>query len=246
MAADFDSTRARSGSSPTAATASSDDTSNTERCSRSAVARRSCQSRVTGARGRQLRRRQLAGLADELAPLLAQARNVERRRVHALGELAGAALETREQLVHRGERVVRCEQAFLLQALRDLGDELAAEAGDVGERREHPDRRRAKRDDAHELDAVARGPAQQKVLAELLFVRLRAWHTADVFDEELQRDVDEAAIETAAAKADRQRDGSDFAHGAGGERRRGTDYSLRQRRGVAHAAMLCRARAACL
>ena len=95
MAAAFDSTRARSGSSLTADTASSDDTSNTERRSRSAVARKSCQTRVTALGGRQLRRGQLPRFGHELAPLLAQARDVERRRVDALGELARAALEAR-------------------------------------------------------------------------------------------------------------------------------------------------------
>ena len=47
-----------------------------------------------------------------------------------------------------------------------------------------------------------------------LLVRLRALHAADVLDEELQRDVDEAAIEPAATKADRQRHRRHFAHGA--------------------------------
>ncbi len=45
-------------------------------------------------------------------------------------------------------------------------------------------------------------------------LRLRGLHAAYVLDEKLQRDVDEAAIEAAATKADRQRHRSDLADGA--------------------------------
>ena len=47
---------------------------------------------------------------------------------------------------------------------------------------------------------------------------VRALHAADVLDQELQRDVDEAAIEAAATKADRQRHRGDLADGARRER----------------------------
>ena len=165
-----------------------------------------------------MRRRQLPRFRHELAPLLAQARDIERRRIDALGELARAALEPAEELFHRRERAVRREQTFFLEAFGDLGNQLPAEAGDVGERREHPHRRGAERDHAHELDAVAGCTAQQEVLAERREVRVGGLHAADVLDQELQRDVDEAAIETTATKADRQRHRRDLADGAGCKR----------------------------
>ena len=64
---------------------------------------------------------------------------------------------------------------------------------------------------------------------------------ADVLDEELQRDIDEVAIEVGSSEADRQRDRRDFASGAGGERRRGANDALRQRRGVTDAAAFAQA-----
>jgi len=71
-------------------------------------------------------------------------------------------------------------------------------------------------------------------LADLLLGRLRAFYSADIFREELQRDIDEVAIEAAATKADRQRDGRHFAHGTGREGRRGTHDALGKRCSVAN------------
>jgi hypothetical protein len=130
-------------------------------------------------------------------------------------------------LLHGRERLSLGEQALLPQAVGDFRNQLPAETGDVRECGEHPDRRRTECDDTHELDAVAGRTTQQKIFAERRDAGLRALHAADVLDEKLQRDVDETAVETAAAQPERQRYRRDFANGAGSERGRRAHYALR-------------------
>ena len=165
-----------------------------------------------------LRRRQPPHLGYELRPLAPQARDVERRRVDGFRELRRAALETFEQLVHRRERARRFEQSFLLQNLRALRNQVPAEAAEIRERRQHPDGRRAKRENAHELDAVTGRAAQQEVLAELAIACVHHVHFADALDQELQGCVDEAAIDPPPPHADGQHHAGRLAHEARGER----------------------------
>src|SRR5262245_32691068 len=134
--------------------------------------------------------------------------------------MSGAALEALQQLLHRRESLAGFEQSLFLESGRDLGNQLTPEPRDVGERSKNPNGRSAKRDDAHELDAVASSAPQQKIFAEPLLVACCRRNAADVLDQELQRDVDEAAIEMAATQTDRKRHRGNLAQRAGRERGR--------------------------
>ena len=53
------------------------------------------------------------------------------------------------------KRGVAIQQAFLFERVGDFANQLAAAAGGVGQRGQHPDRRGVKREDAEQFDAVA-------------------------------------------------------------------------------------------
>src|SRR5580698_5075042 len=65
------------------------------------------------------------------APLFAQSWNVERRESDGGSELAGAPLQTVENLVDVFEARVSVQQTFVFETRRDLVHELAAGAGDI-------------------------------------------------------------------------------------------------------------------
>jgi hypothetical protein len=62
---------------------------------------------------------------------------------------------------------VLIEQSLRLECAGDFGDQCAAGAADVGERRQHPHGRGTESHDAQELDGVARGAAGEKVARQL-------------------------------------------------------------------------------
>jgi hypothetical protein len=167
---------------------------------------------------------------------LASSRNfVHSRRVHGFSEVCRAALEALQQLLHRRERVGRFEQTFLFEGRRDLGDQLPAEAADIGERCKHPHGRSTERENTHELDAVTCRAAQQEILAELRIAGVFRGNLPHVLREVLQRDVDEIAIEPPAPHTDGHDDRGDFANDPRPERRSRAHETLRQRCHVLHA-----------
>ena len=119
-----------------------------------------------------------------------------------------------------------------LERVGDLGDQLPPHAADVRQRREHPDRRGAEGDDAERFDRIAGGAAGEEILRQPAVRLVHALDAADLFDQELERRVDEVLIQTAAADRRRHGDLADLARHAGPEPKHGADEALRQRQKV--------------
>ncbi len=158
-----------------------------------------------------------------------------------LASCAALPFEPLEQLLHRRERVAGAEQAFALQFGRDAGNDAATESAHVCQRGKHPHRRCAEREDAHDLDSVAGGTAQQEVLAELLVGWGAAANLTDVGNQECERHVDEIAVQLAAAQAERQCHGSYLMHDARAQGRSRTHETFGQRCHIANASALTQA-----
>src|SRR6516162_3481529 len=141
MPAERDSTSARCGSSPIAEIASSDDSTNTLRCCAAASARSSLQTRRTLARVGSCG---AGSCFTSVTSLLHSARSSATSSGGTLTVSAScAALEAAEELLHRRKGLPLVQQARFLELVRDLRYQLAAEPADVGERGEHPHRRRS-------------------------------------------------------------------------------------------------------
>jgi hypothetical protein len=112
--------------------------------------------------------RQPPRLVLDGAPLRAQGRHVERRRIDGLGDAPGCALEPVEQLVDAGEIRAGVEEPLLLERRGDLRNQVTTETAHIRQRREHPHRRGAKCDDAKRFDCVSDGATRKEVVGELL------------------------------------------------------------------------------
>jgi len=90
--------------------------------------------------------------------------------------------------------------------------QAAARAGEIGERRHHPNRRSVKGQKAGPRDSIARGVAQHRLAGELVLGSIDPLHLPHLFDHEAQADFDQAAIEAGAAQARRQHHVAHLAH----------------------------------
>jgi hypothetical protein len=100
---------------------------------------------------------------------------------------------------------------LLLQCIGDLGNQLAAGAAHIGERRKDPHRRCAKRDDAENLDGVAGSPPREEILLQRIRLPVHPLDAANLLDDEAQRRVDEVPVKLAAAHGIGQDDFTNFA-----------------------------------
>ena len=83
-----------------------------------------------------------------------------------------------------------------------------------------------KRENAHDVDAVAHGSPHEEVSGELILGWVGSFDAADILDEKPQRRVHERAIQTAAANTDRQCNFGDFANDTGRYGRCGAQDAL--------------------
>ena len=146
--------------------------------------------------------------------------------------LRGGPFEAVQQLIDAGELGILVEQALLLEGVGHFRNHVAADAAQIGQRREDPDRRRTKRDDAEHFDRVAGSPPGQEVVGQRPLVGIDTFDAADLLDHEAERRVDEVLIQLAAADAGREGHLSHFARHAGAEPQGGSDDTLGERKKV--------------
>src|ERR1022692_1399661 len=146
----------------------------------------------------------------------------QRRVFRCRGEAPRRAFQAIQQLVDGFVIGAGGQQIFVLEALRNLADQLPSGAGKIGQRGQHPYGRSAEGEQADQLDAVAREAAHGEVIRQLALRRISAFHLTDIFDQEAQRVFDQRRVEPRAAHGARQRHIAQFAQQAGAQRAHGT------------------------
>ena len=126
----------------------------------------------------------------------------------------------------------RSSRPFLLHRLGDLLHDLPAGAGDVGQRRQDPDRRGAESDQASQFEPMARGAPQQEISGQLAFGRIHALNLAHLLDHETQRDLDHGLISFGATDSGGNRHAAHLPHQPAGQSGAGTHQPFGQRKQV--------------
>jgi hypothetical protein len=120
---------------------------------------------------------------------------------------------------------------LLFHRARDLRNHLPADAAYVGQRGEHPHRRRTKRHDAQRFNGVPGSPSDDEIV-RFRIGRVHTFDAADIGDEDLQCGVDECAIDLRPSQARRESHFAGFAHEASAQAKRRSDDTLWEREEV--------------
>ncbi len=120
------------------------------------------------------------------------------------------------------------QQALGLQRVGHFRNQVPPHAAQVRQCREHPDGRRAKRDDAEHFHGIARRAPGEKVIRQRFVGLVNALRASHLLDQKPERRVHEVLVQLAAANTFGKGDLSDFTRDAGSDPQRGSDQSLRK------------------
>jgi len=158
-------------------------------------------------------------VATQCVPFLAQRLHIQGRHIDGGRQPTGRGFKANEHFIHRAEFSSLLQQAIRFERRGDFTDQEAPGSRGIGQRCQHPDRRRAEGQNSNQLDPVARGPANQEVLRKLLFAGIDVFHLPHLLDQKPQGGLHEVAIKLAAADRLRNRNVAHLAEQSAHQRR---------------------------
>ena len=108
--------------------------------------------------------------------------------------MAAGGFQPVQHLLHGLEAGVNGQQTFLLERFGDFLNQFAPASRGVGQRRQHPDGRSLKRQNAEQFNAVTGCAFKEEVLCQPTLGGVDAFHLSNFLDQEAQGDVDHRPI----------------------------------------------------